>query len=99
MKGEIDSMMQREELTHSEVSIYGSEQRSANAVMFILAIRYMMTRSRITEFLRETKVYDVDEISIFSCAHYEVCGFDISVDQVPRVDVFDSRDLCGDKRV
>ncbi len=88
-----NDLIMKGELTHSEVGIYSGEERGANAVMFILAIRYVMSCSWIAEFLRETKVYDVDEISVFAGTHYEVGRFDISVDQVPRVNIFDSRDL------
>lgn len=62
--------------------------------------RYMISSSRVSKLLREAEVDDVyafrrgvwrSRIRVGS--HEEVRGFDISVDQVARVDIFDKRNL------
>ena len=38
----------------------------------------------------ESKIYDVHDVHPFSNAHDEIIWFDVSVEEVPCVDVFDS---------
>lgn len=49
--------------------------------------------SRVTEFLGQTEVDDVDEVSFLGQAHQEVVGLYVTMNEVLRVDVFDTTDL------
>jgi len=44
---------------------------------------------RVTEFLGKTGIDDIDLFSMFSNAHEEVVRFDIAMNEVSRVDIFD----------
>ena len=50
-------------------------------------------RLRVTEFLRETKIDNVDLIATLADAHQEVVRLYVTVYEVARVDVLDSGDL------
>jgi len=47
----------------------------------------------IPEFLGQTEIDDINLITTLSDAHEEIIRFDVAVNKVSRVDVFDSRDL------
>lgn len=53
--------------------------------------------SRVTEFLGQTEVDDVDEVAFLGEAHQEIVGLDVTMDEVLRVDVFDTTDLEQEK--
>ena len=48
---------------------------------------------RVTEFFCETEIDDVDLVTAFPNAHQEVIRFDITVDEITRVNILDTRDL------
>jgi hypothetical protein len=49
----------------------------------------------IPVLLGKTEIDHIDLVSSFSNSHQEVVRLDITMDEVSRVDVFDSRDLKG----
>ncbi len=55
-------------------------------------------RLGIPVLLRQTEIDHVDLISSFTDTHQEVVRLDVSVDEVSRVDVFDSGDLSSRKK-
>jgi hypothetical protein len=53
----------------------------------------------VSVLLRETKVDNVDLVAPLANTHQEVVGLDVTVNEVSRVDVFDSRDeLIGEEK-
>jgi hypothetical protein len=68
---------------------------SSSSQVLVLAVRDVKVSLGITVLLCETEIDNVDLVSTFTDTHEEVVGFDISVNEVSRVNVFDSRDLCG----
>lgn len=79
--------------TNSNVGINGGEEAGAYAMMVILFVGYMQTSSGIAELLREAEIDDVDKVRVLAYTHDEVCRFDVAMDEIPRVDVFDARYL------
>ena len=79
-------------LLNTQVCVDGSVTRSTGQV-FVLSVRDMEMGLWISEFLCETKVDDVDLVSALANAHQEVVRFDITMNEVAGVDVFDTRDL------
>jgi hypothetical protein len=53
----------------------------------------MQMSLRVAELLGKAKIDDIDLITALADAHEEVIRLDVSVDEVARVDVFDSRYL------
>lgn len=56
----------------------------------ILSKRDMIPRSRISVFLGQTEIDDVDEMGGSTCPHDKIGGFDIAVNVVFRVYEFDT---------
>ena len=55
-------------------------------------------RLGVSVFLGQSEINHVDLVPSLSNAHEEVVGFDVSVDKVSRVNVFDSRnELVGEE--
>lgn len=61
--------------------------------VLVLAVRNVKVGLGVAEFLRKTKVDDIDLVATLSNTHQKVVGLDIAVDEVARVDVLDARDL------
>ncbi len=61
--------------------------------MFGLLVWDVQARAWVPELLCEAKINHIDELCIISCSHYEVCGLDVSMDEVPGMDVFDAGNL------
>ena len=57
-------------------------------MLLILLVWDMHGRSRVSEFLGQPKVNHVDHRGRFVDTHDEIGGFDISMDQIARVDEF-----------
>ena len=57
-------------------------------MLLILLVWDVHRRPWISEFLCETKVNHVDHRGRFVDAHDEICGFNVSMDQITRVDEF-----------
>ena len=53
---------------------------------------------RVAEFFCETEIDDVDLVTAFPNAHQEVIRFDITVDEITRVNILDTRDLIETMR-
>jgi len=79
-------------LFHTEMGVNRCVAGSSGEVL-VLSVRNMEVCFRIPELLCKTEIYNVDLIATFSDAHQEVVGFDVAVDEVAGVDVFDSGDL------
>jgi hypothetical protein len=47
----------------------------------------------IPVLLRKTKVNDIDLVAALADTHEEIVRFDVTVDKIARVDIFDARDL------
>ena len=60
--------------------------------LLVVPVRDVLAGLRLPVTLRETEVYDVDDVLRFflSEAHQEVVGFDVSVEEVVRVQEFDA---------
>jgi hypothetical protein len=61
--------------------------------VLVLAVGNVQVGLGITIFLGQTEVDDVHLISTLANAHQEVVGLDVTVDEVARVDILDTRDL------
>lgn len=66
------------------------EQRRADAVYVVLFEGDVVRGSRVSVFLGETEIDDVDEVRGSAGAHDKVGGFDVAVDVVFRVDKLDT---------
>lgn len=53
----------------------------------------MLLSARVSVFLSQTKVYDVDQIALLAQAHEEVVRFNVPVDEIFVVNIFYSADL------
>jgi hypothetical protein len=74
------------------VSIDGRITGGTGQVL-VLAVGDVQVGLGITIFLGQTEVDDVHLISTLANAHQEVVGLDVTVDEVARVDILDTRDL------
>lgn len=61
--------------------------------VFVFLVGDVLVRSCVPVLLGQSEVDGVDEIALLAETHEEVVGFDVSVDEVLRVDVLDSTDL------
>jgi hypothetical protein len=66
---------------------------SCTSQILVLAVRDVEMSLWITELLRETEIDDIDLVAPLANTHEEVVGFDITMNEVSRVDVFDTGDL------
>lgn len=58
--------------------------------ILVLAVGNVLMGARIAEFLGQPKVDYVDEVAFFGQAHEEVVRFDVAMNEVLRVNVFDA---------
>ena len=79
-------------LLDTQVGVDGGVARSSGEIL-VLSVRNVKMGLGVTELLGETEIDDIDLISTLSNAHEEVVGFDIAMNEVPRVDIFDTRNL------
>lgn len=79
-------------LLDAQVGVDGGVTGGTSQVL-VLAVGNMEMGLWVTEFLRKTKVDNVDLVATFSNAHQEVVGLDVTMDEVAGVDVLDTRDL------
>lgn len=79
-------------LLNAKVSVDGSVTSSTSQVL-VLSVRNMEVGLRIAEFLCQTEINDIDLVTPLSDTHQEVIGFDISVDEVAGVDIFNAGNL------
>ena len=68
---------------------------SGTGQVLVLSVRDVQVRLGISVLLGESEIDDVDLISSLSDSHQEIVGLDISVNEVSRVNVFDSGDLSS----
>ena len=66
---------------------------SGTCQVLVLAVRDVEMSLWVTEFLRETKIDNIDLIASLANTHEEVVGLDVTMDEIARVDIFDTRDL------
>ena len=62
------------------MGIDGGKKRRPNAVVRVLVIRDVSSRSWVAELFGETEVNDIDDIRGTVGAHDEISGFNIAVD-------------------
>lgn len=63
---------------------------SSTGQIFVLSVGDMQVGLGISEFLGETEIDNVDLVASLPDSHQEVIWFDVSVDEVARMDVFDT---------
>jgi len=61
--------------------------------IFVLPVGDVKVALRVTVLLGQTKVDHIHLVSALANAHQKVVGFDVTVNKVLGVDVFDARDL------
>lgn len=69
------------------------EERRAHAVDVVLNVGDVSARARVAVLLREPEVDHVHHARVRACAHDEVRGLNVAVDEVLLVDVFDPGEL------
>ena len=79
-------------LPDTQVSVDGDVAGSSNGSL-VLSVRDVNMGLGVTELLGKTEINDIDLIATPSGAHEEVGRFDIAVNEVSRVDIFDTRNL------
>ena len=79
-------------LLDTQVSVDGGVAGSSSEIL-VLSVRDMKMGLGVTELLGETEIDDIDLIASLSDAHEEVVGFDIAMNEISRVDIFDTRNL------
>lgn len=72
--------------------VYGGVAGSAGQVL-VFAVGDVLVRARVTIFLSQAEVDDVDQVSLLAQSHQEVVRLHVSVDEVLGVDVLDAADL------
>ena len=82
--------------TYSEVGVDAGISCRPREV-FVFLVGDVLVRSCVPVLLGESKVDGVDEVALLAETHEEVVGFDVSVDEVLRMDVLDATDLRRDK--
>lgn len=60
---------------------------------FVLLVRNMRPFTRVPEFFRQPKVYNVDEVGLFTGAHDKVAGFYIAMQQGVCMNILNSINL------
>ncbi len=83
-------------LFNTQMSVDGSVTSSTSQVL-VLSVGDVEVGLWVAEFLRETKVNDVDLIAALSNTHQEIVWFDVTMDEVAGVNVLDARNLRGIK--
>ncbi|KAI3487940.1 hypothetical protein L1887_48023 [Cichorium endivia] len=81
-------------LLDTEVGVDRGVAGGAGEVL-VLSVGDVEVGLGVAVLLGETKVDDIDLVATLTDAHEEVVGLDVTVDEVSRVDVLDSRDLQG----
>jgi hypothetical protein len=72
---------------------------SGTRQILVLSVGDVEVGLGISVLLGETEINHVDLVASLANAHQKVVGFDISVDEVSRVDVFDSgNELVGEQK-
>lgn len=72
---------------------------SGTSQVLVLSVRDMEVRLGVSVLLGQTEIDDVDLVASLSNTHEEVVWFDVSVDEVSRVNVLDSGDeLIGEQK-
>lgn len=66
--------------------------------VLVFAVRNVQVGFGVAVFLGKTKVDDIDLVCALVEAHQKVVGFDVAVDKVFRVDIFDARNLWVSKK-
>lgn len=69
------------------------KQRSPNAVYAVLVVRYVCARAGVAKLFRQAEVDYIDKVGGLGCPHYKVCGLDVSVNKVARMNKRNARDL------
>ena len=62
-------------------------------MVLVLSVRDVKVSLGVTKLLGETEVDDVNLITTLSNAHEEIVRFDIAMNKISRVDIFDTRNL------
>ena len=79
------------------MGIDGGEKRRPNAVVRILMIRDVPSRSWVAKLLGETEVNDIDDIRGTVGAHDEISRFDVAVYDMVGMDELYPCDLHSDE--
>jgi hypothetical protein len=83
-------------LTDTQVRVDGGVTSSSSEVL-VLSVGNVQVCLRVSVLLGQSKVNNVDLVASLSNAHQEIVWLDVSVDEVSRVNVLDSRNLYGDE--
>jgi hypothetical protein len=79
-------------LLNAKVGVDGSVAGSSSQIL-VLPVGDVEVGLGVAELLGETKVNDVDLVAALPDAHQEIVRLNVAVDEVARVDIFDSRNL------
>jgi len=79
-------------LFYTKMSVDGSITGGTREIL-VLSVRNMEMSPIITVFLGQTIVNHIDLVATLSNAHQKVVWFDVTVDKVARVNVFNARNL------
>lgn len=66
--------------------------------ILVFSIGDVLMCASVPVFLGQTKVYHIHKVAFFAKSHEKVIRFDISMNEVLRVDVFNAADLRIDKK-
>ena len=75
------------------MGINSGEERCANTMEAILFVWYMVVCAAIAKLLCKAKVNHIDQMRCAACAHDEICGLDVAVDEGVGMNEFDTRYL------
>lgn len=79
-------------LLDTQMSVDASVTSGTSQVL-VLPVRNVQMGLGVSVFLGETEIDHVDLVATFADSHEEIVRFDVSVDEVSGMDVFDSGDL------
>ena len=81
-------------LLYAQVGVDRHVSGSAGEIL-VLPVGDMEVSFGVAEFLCEAKINYIDLVSARAKAHQEVVWFDIAMNEVARVDIFDARNLTA----
>lgn len=79
------------------MGIDGCITGSASQIL-VLAVRDMQMSLRVTVLLCETKINDIDLVATLADTHQEVVWFDVTMNEIFGMNVFDTGDLKKEKK-
>jgi hypothetical protein len=92
MRHQLSSPASSNGLTNAQMGIDGSVTSGTGQVL-VLAIRDVQVRLGVSVLLGESKINDVDLVASLANAHQEIVGFNVSMDEIARMNVLDAGNL------